>query len=239
MPHPGYDHTGQRFGKLVVVGIAGRDPAGQKTFRCHCDCGHDIVVRGSELRKPKPQQSCGCIPHPLKIDPNRPHKRCPDCNTVKPIGEFTCCKGAPDGHSPYCRPCACIRSKRTQHQPQRTRYMREKRRNDPSFRIASNMRGRARKVLQGRSKAGPTLQLLGCSPTELRAHLEALFQPGMMWENYGPHEGDGTTTWQIDHIKPCASFDLTDPEQQKTCFHYTNLQPLWSRDNLTKHAHTS
>ena len=60
------------------------------------------------------------------------------------------------------------------------------------------------------------------------AHLEALFQPGMTWDN---HAIDG---WHIDHIRPCTSFDLTDPEQQRQCFHYTNLQPLWAFDNISK-----
>jgi len=51
----------------------------------------------------------------------------------------------------------------------------------------------------------------------------------MTWSNYGKG-------WHIDHIKPCASFDLSNPEQQKICFHYTNLQPLWAIDNIKKGA---
>lgn len=52
----------------------------------------------------------------------------------------------------------------------------------------------------------------------------------MTWENYGFY------TWHIDHIRPCASFDLSDPEQQKICFNYKNMQPLWAHENLSKHA---
>ena len=59
----------------------------------------------------------------------------------------------------------------------------------------------------------------------LAGHLESLFSPGMTWDNYG-FEG-----WHIDHIKPCASFEL---DQKKICFHYTNLQPLWAKDNMSK-----
>lgn len=77
-----------------------------------------------------------------------------------------------------------------------------------------------------------TLDLLGCSIVELRESLEALFKPGMTWENYG----FGAGKWNVDHIKPCALFDLSDPEQQRLCFHHTNLQPLWHFDNLKKSA---
>ena len=49
----------------------------------------------------------------------------------------------------------------------------------------------------------------------------------MAWDNYGTGQnGKGTQEWQIDHIKPCASFDLSKESEQKKCFHYTNLQPL-------------
>jgi hypothetical protein len=70
--------------------------------------------------------------------------------------------------------------------------------------------------------------LIGCSVPQLRKHLEAQFTEGMTWDNHGE--------WHIDHIKPCASFDLTDAEQQLECFNYTNLQPLWASDNLSKGA---
>jgi hypothetical protein len=75
------------------------------------------------------------------------------------------------------------------------------------------------------SKIGP---LIGCSKPELVAHIEAQFQPGMSWENYG------RGGWEIDHIIPCGAFDLTEPAQQRACFHFTNLRPLWRIDNLRR-----
>jgi hypothetical protein len=62
---------------------------------------------------------------------------------------------------------------------------------------------------------------------EFKIYLQGQFRPGMTWENYGP-------VWHIDHIRPCASFDSTDPEQQKICFHWMNLQPLFAAENCAK-----
>lgn len=98
--------------------------------------------------------------------------------------------------------------------------------NDPNYKIAKNLRSGLWKALKGISKSDSTINLLGCSIEELKAHLESQFTEGMSWDNYGE--------FHIDHIKPCASFDLTDPEEQKKCFHYSNLQPLWAIDNLSK-----
>jgi hypothetical protein len=75
-------------------------------------------------------------------------------------------------------------------------------------------------------KSLSTINLIGCSIEHLRRHLAFQFQPGMSWSNYGK--------WHIDHIRPCAKFDLSKESEQKKCFHYTNLQPLWAKDNLIK-----
>ncbi len=93
-----------------------------------------------------------------------------------------------------------------------------------------NLRHRVRQALRGLAKCSSTQKLTGCTIKELMAHLEAQFTDGMTWDNYG--EGG----WAVDHIRPCASFDLTDPEQQRQCFHYSNLQPLWAADNIRKGA---
>lgn len=68
----------------------------------------------------------------------------------------------------------------------------------------------------------------GCTREQLMAHLEAQWQPGMSWDN---HAWSG---WHIDHIRPCSSFNMTDPKQVNACCHYTNLQPMWAKDNWSK-----
>jgi hypothetical protein len=102
--------------------------------------------------------------------------------------------------------------------------------NDIGFQISMTLRIRlANAVTNGRGKkSANTMELVGCTLPELMAYLGARFKPGMTWENHGK--------WHIDHIRPCASFDLADPEQQRECFHYANLQPLWGSENLSKGA---
>jgi hypothetical protein len=96
------------------------------------------------------------------------------------------------------------------------------------YRLVENLRGRFLKAIRNNQKSGHTLELLDCTIEELKQHLESQFEPGMTWDNYGK---DG---WEIDHIIPCAYFDLTKEENQRICFNYRNLQPLWARDNYKK-----
>ena len=112
----------------------------------------------------------------------------------------------------------------------------ERRKTNPHCIILSRLRARLYAALKTKhaTKSNSTLNLVGCSLPELKLHIETQFycnaETGeqMTWEN--------KSKWHIDHKKPCASFDLTDPEQQKICFHYTNLQPLWANDNIKKGA---
>lgn len=108
---------------------------------------------------------------------------------------------------------------------------------DPVYHILHTCRGRLHNALRSAntSKSTRTIELLGCNPIELKNYLEQQFKSGMNWSNYG----HGEDKWHIDHIKPCALFNLTKMEEQKKCFHYTNLQPLWSGDNMKKGARYS
>jgi hypothetical protein len=73
-------------------------------------------------------------------------------------------------------------------------------------------------------------KLLDCDGTFLRQHIESQFTEGMTWDNYGQGKGK----WNMDHIIPCASFDLNDIEQQKICFRWSNIQPMWALENMSK-----
>ena len=94
--------------------------------------------------------------------------------------------------------------------------------------LSKLLRSRLWDALQGDLKSGSAVKDLGCSIEELKICLESKFQEGMSWDNW---TSDG---WHIDHIKPLASFDLTDRNQLIQACHYTNLQPLWAKDNFSK-----
>lgn len=111
--------------------------------------------------------------------------------------------------------------------PKKRAYARHQRATNPMFRVVSNMRTRLWSVLKGKVRGGHTMDMIGCSVDKLRDHLESKFTSAMSWENYGK-------TWHVDHIRPCASFDLSKPVQQQACFHWSNLQPLLALDNLRK-----
>jgi hypothetical protein len=111
---------------------------------------------------------------------------------------------------------------------EKRRYKKNRMKRDVTFKILHRLRTRILLVLHGKKKAESSMNLLGCTAEDFKNHLEAQFKDDMSWENYG------IKGWHIDHIKPCASFDLSIIEEQKECFHYTNLQPLWWHENLAK-----
>ena len=96
--------------------------------------------------------------------------------------------------------------------------------------LSNRLRTRIRLAMKAKNvaKCKKTVELVGCSVQELKRHIESQFTRGMSWQKMG--------MIHLDHKIPLASFDLEDAEQQRLAFHYTNLQPLWARDNLTKGA---
>jgi hypothetical protein len=111
------------------------------------------------------------------------------------------------------------------------KWYHRKGKNNLQFVISERLRGRLRAALKNQGissekRAESALNLVGCSIEELKAYIEEQFTEGMSWENYGE--------WHIDHIRPCASFDMSNEVEQKECFHFLNLQPLWASENLRK-----
>jgi len=122
--------------------------------------------------------------------------------------------------------------KRSKLKNKENKKIREKQRmqTDIGYKIMCYQRGYIKKILKQREvrKSNKTRKLLGCTNSELKEYLEQQFVDGMTWENHGPYG------WHVDHIQPLNVFDLSDPEQQRIAFHYTNLRPLWWKDNLSR-----
>lgn len=121
-----------------------------------------------------------------------------------------------------------VKRKRQTHEERvamQVKYMRERRQRDPAFRMLNRLRVRLHHALKGKSKSARTQALLGCTPEECLAHIEAQFTEGMTHENT-----------DVDHIVPCASFNFENEEEQRQCFHWSNLQPLFKPDNRRKSA---
>lgn len=94
------------------------------------------------------------------------------------------------------------------------------------IRLRHRLRVKLKELGKGNYKYRSSLMLLGCDMQFFKSYIESKFTEGMSWERL--------SEIHIDHIMPCAKFDLTKIEEQKKCFHYTNLQPLWEHDNLSK-----
>ena len=162
-------------------------------------------------------------------------KTCKTCGVTKERKRFYKNSGMADGREGNCKACrrATIRE-RYQNDPEHRKTHNRRcaaRQNaryheDDAYRIITLLRCRTRAALDGRAKAGKTIEMLGCTPEFLRGHLESQFTAGMAWGQRGK--------WAIDHRIPVAAFDLTDEKHQRYCFHWSNLQPLWTEQNLRK-----
>ena len=189
-------------------------------------------------------------------------KKCIKCHETKDLIDFDLKKVSKDGRHSYCKSCKkqyrktyyqknkkkidenalnyyhnnlearrqwgreWYKKNQKKIQAKQTILQRNKRRNNLGHRELCYLRKKLWQIIGNIKREKETTEFLGCGMEAFKIHLESQFLTGMSWDNYGE--------WQIDHIKPCCSFDLKDIEQRKVCFHYTNLQPLWAIDNMKK-----
>ena len=191
----------------------------------------DIVKKDNNIEDQcKGKPSIKRKPH--KIVEDVVGKDCSKCKLWKPLDNYNNSEGHWDKLRVECKDCIVTWRKENRDKIQATNTAYESRRKaiDPEFKLLKTLRSRLGSAIKSQSvyKDKATLELVGCSISHLKGFLEAKFKDGMTWKNHGE--------WHIDHIKPCSSFNLLDDQQKKQCFHYTNLQPLWAKENLSKGA---
>ena len=186
------------------------------------------------------------------------NKICTKCKIEKELSEFSRDNSRKSGLYPRCKACCqeyCTKYRSTHklrvaarhekyrnehreevrkrnreyrrtHKAQRNEFRKQKRITDIEYKIKCNLRTRIWSAVKNNIKCESTEKLIGCSIKDLKNYLKARFVKNMTFDNYGK--------WHIDHIKPCDSFDLSKESEQRKCFHYSNLQPLWELENLKK-----
>lgn len=159
------------------------------------------------------------VSHPLLV-------RAKQSEEQRKIKQKECCRAWRVRHPHYKSPNPRKRDPASKRRLSLAYYYRSKSRPDRvmKYRLHARMNMAIKKAKS--NKAYNTEHLLGCNIQSFLQYIARLFKPGMDWNN--------RRLWHIDHILPCASFDLTNPSEQIKCFHYTNLQPLWAMDNLIK-----
>jgi len=99
--------------------------------------------------------------------------------------------------------------------------------NDPIAKLKHSLRNQFRKLIKGHHKQNTVLSYIGCDVEFLKNWLSTQFKEGMSWENHG-------SVWHVDHIIPCSVFDFSNEDELTKCWNYTNLRPLFVKENLAK-----
>jgi len=164
------------------------------------------------------------------------HMYCKHCDTVKSLDEFNAHTWSKFGKQTKCKKCQSKVWKKYGNDRRNKEYYRiyqyNRYKTNTAYRLKRNLRSRIGNVLAGKNKSASTLTLLGCSIEELKTHLQrTAILNGYKDFDINNYSGQD---YHIDHIKPCSSFDLLNPEEQRKCFHYSNLQILTAEENLSK-----
>jgi len=155
----------------------------------------------------------------IKICRNDPHgyKTCEKCYKTLAYNFYKKAKYGIYGLCNICKPCF-------------NKHEQNRKRTDLNYSILSRLRRRQGKFLRRLKliRKSSSLKYLGCSKERFMEYFQSKFREKMSWEEY--FKGN----IHLDHIRPLISFDLTKEKDRKEAFHYTNLQPLWAKENLAK-----
>lgn len=243
------DLTGKKFSRLTVISRTENDNSGQTRWNCSCDCGGKTVSWPADLKKGR-STNCGCIrkEKTAMLGRSKAHDLTGRVfsnltvisrnNNSKKGAYWEClcvCGNSTVAHAGNLRAgcvksCGCFRSKanglsRTSeyYRNLRTKYM-----TDPLYVATKRIRGLVTKAFKGKgfSKTSKTCEILGCTFEQFKYYIESQFTDGMSWLVFDKIH--------IDHVIPLSSVKTI--EEIIKLNHYTNLQPLWARDNLKKGA---
>ncbi len=225
------------FGKQKTV------KTGLKSWCKSCEKKYRLDNKKHVAAKEKQRQEAIKANYELNLAKSeaKQYKECTKCKEDKKVSEFHKAKSTTTGLMSQCKSCKKLyreanieaeiaRSKeyRKNNKERNSKRNRDRRKTDINYKLAELLRGRFYKAIKINKKPGSAVRDLGCSLEDLKIHLEQQFQEGMNWDNWS------RTGWHIDHVKPLASFDLTNREELLKACHFSNLQPLWAKNNLSK-----
>jgi hypothetical protein len=223
-----------------------RDGEGSLHSWCRVCVAEDMRIRRANDTRPKKR-------YPPRTEGS---KICPRCDSKKHVRDFSKNSSNKDGLDSWCKACSREASNTyasshrdeakarahkwaKEHKDRVRLRAKESYHNNIDRKLGMLLRNRLGHLLRNRQKRGSAIRDLGCSLSKFKGYIEALFYPHprtgemMTWNNWAR---DG---WHLDHIKPLSSFDLTDRESFLKACHYSNIQPLWAEENLSKGARIS
>ena len=229
---------------------------GYSYHKCRCPKCSAVARENRKKYQSLPKRFSAVLVEGIAIS-----KTCSRCRIEKPIIEFGINRSRKDGFNGVCKECVNLRPARMKLKNRPKKKMGRPRLPDEhgtlymyrrgcqcdkcqeahliyyreyivsdNTRIARSLGHRVRIALKNSQRVGSAVRDLGCTISEFRVYLESQFTEGMTWNNYG----FGMDKWNIDHIKPIGTFDLRDREQLLIAVHYTNLRPLWQKDNIRR-----
>ena len=166
-------------------------------------------------------------------------KKCDTCLVDKDISDFKETSRSIDGHYNKCKSCwkptewnkekqKASEKKYVENNPDKMKLKWQKAGFKINRRIRDSLNHRIKDALSSVSsqKLHKTMEYVGCDKSLLKKWFHYQFEEGMTFDNYGE--------WHIDHVKPCASFNLEREDEIKECFNWKNLRPCWKTENLEK-----